>query len=453
MSSLHSAASGPIASHSLGIDSQVALESAVAPPPPKVLQGNFLWTLAANGINALAQALIVMLLAKASSAEAVGKYALGLAVATPVFQFCGLQLRAVQVTDARNNHSLRELTGMRLITTATGLVAVLAIALTQHGPQEFGVIVVLGFAKAIESLSDLCQGVFQKNERMKQVAISLILKSLISITAVALILKCGGGVLAASLGIVISGLFTLTGYDIRTVVRRYSKSAWDLCPRIDWPAFRHLFLLTLPLGAVMMLMSFNSNIPRYFLAKYSGEASVGVFSAILYCVVAENMVMAALGQAASPRLAKLHAEGKTRDFCLLIGKLAIFGALVGTAGIVASRVAGAQILTLLFRPEYASHVDSLMWLMAAGVLMNITGILGVAVTAMHAFRPQVWVHLSCAVAGLASSLLLIPSHGVQGGAISVVVMSAVGLAGFSLLFLFGVGEPKALRTAREALFR
>lgn len=419
------------------------MQSAVAPAPPKVLRGNFLWTLSANGVNALSQALIVMLLAKLGSAEAVGKYALGLAIATPVFQFCGLQLRAVQVTDAQNKHPLNELTGMRLITTAAGLAAIIAIALTQRGAQEFPVVVVLGFAKAIDSLSDLCQGVFQKNERMEQVAVSLILKSAISVAAVALALKLGGSVLVATLAITISGFLTLTGYDIRTVVRKYTKSVQALHPRINWPAFRQLFALTLPLGAVMMLMSFNSNIPRYFLAKYSGEASVGVFSAVLYCVVAENMIMAALGQAASPRLAKLHFDGKTRDFCILVGKLVIFGAGVGAIGVIGSRVAGAQILTLLFRPEYALQVGSLTWLMIAGVLMNVTGTLGVAVTAMHAFRPQVWIHLSCAVAGLASSLLLIPSRGVLGGALSVVVMSAVGLAGFLLLFASAVAQKKA----------
>lgn len=402
-------------------------------------------------MTAFSQAAIVMLLAKVGSPEAVGKYALALAIATPVFQFCGLQLRTLQVTDVRNKYALTELIGMRLITTLAGMAVIIVVASGQHDVEAAAVVIALGFAKAIESLSDLCQGIFQKNERMEQVAISLIFKNAISLAGVALALGLGGGVLVASLALVMGGVITLIGYDIRTVVRHYVRSVGSLYPKLDWCGFRELLILMLPLGAVMMLMSLNSNIPRYFLAKYSGEASVGVFSAILYCLMAENMVMAALGQAASPRLAKIYVEGSTHSFCLLVGKIALFGGAVGALGFFVAKLAGTEILTVLYRSEYALHVDSLIWLMLAGVFLNVSGIFGVALTAMQAFKPQVWIHFLCAICGFISSLLLVPSRGVRGAALSIVIMSAVGLAGFSVLFAFVIAEHRAqVRVASEA---
>src|SRR5580692_299201 len=77
-----------------------------------ILTGNFLWTLAGNLIYALCQWGILVSFAKLGNAEMLGQYALGLAIAAPVFQFCGLNLRAVQVTDARNRYTFGEFAGM-----------------------------------------------------------------------------------------------------------------------------------------------------------------------------------------------------------------------------------------------------------------------------------------------------------------------------------------------------
>ncbi len=58
-----------------------------------------------------------------------------------------------------------------------------------------------------------------------------------------------------------------------------------------------------------MMISFNFNIPRYFIAYYLGEAELGIFTAVSYIVHAGSLVMVALGQAVSPRLAKYFHIG------------------------------------------------------------------------------------------------------------------------------------------------
>ncbi len=421
------------------------VESPPSAPALPVLTGNFIWTLAGNLIYALCQWLVLVSFAKLGSAEMVGQYALGLAITAPVFQFCGLQLRAVQVTDARNRYTFSEFAGMRLMTTAAGMVLVVALAFSdRHRAQTALVVVLVGVCKAIESVSDLCMGLFQKNERMDRVATSLILKGVVSVVAVSIALRLAGGAAAAAGMLVIAWALACAGYDLRQAVATLGGHFRAVLPRINKKVARHLFVLTLPLGFVMMLMSLNANLPRYFLARYSGEASVGVFSALMYCIVAGGMVMGALGQAASPRLAKFYCADDLWGFCVLTAKLAAFGAATGIAGLVAVKIAGVWILTILYRPEYALHADAFFWLMAAGAIMNVSGILGVAVTAMQAFRQQVWIHIGCAATGLGASFLLVPSMGILGAAFSVLILSVVGLVGFALLLGFMVANHKVV---------
>ena len=376
---------------------------------------------------------------KLGNAEMLGQYALGLAITAPIFQFCGLQLRAVQVTDVRNRYTFGEFVGMRLVTTASGLIIVASLVLAgRYRGQTASVVLLVGLSKAIESFSDLCQGLFQKNERMDRVAKSLILKGVLSVVAVSSTLRFSGGPAAACWVMVIVWALAWAAYDLRNAIAQLGGGPGAVFPRINRSVFRDLFVLTLPLGFVMMVCSLNSNVPRYFLAKYAGEASVGVFSALMYCIVAGNMVMGALGQTASPRLAKLYCDGNLRAFCVLLVKLVAFGAFVGIVGLIAAKAAGTRILTLLYRQEYALHVNAFFWLTASGAIMSISGVLGVAMTAMQGFKQQAWIHLGCLAIGLVASVELVPSMGILGAAFSVLILATAGLFGFSLQLAFMV---------------
>lgn len=421
--------------------------------PARSLTRNVSWTLAGNATYAVCQWTVLVSFAKFGTSEQLGQYALGLAVTAPVFQFCSLQLRAVQVTDARNRFAFCDLAGLRLLTTAFGLVIVGALALWGRYSAETGLVVVLiGVSKVFEALSDLCQGLFQKSERMDLVAKSLIIKGVLGALVVAVTLRLSGGASTAAGAFALAGALVWGCYDVRNAAKQLApRGPYSLLPQLNGPVFRELFLVTLPLGFVMMLISVNSNISRYFLDKYSGVASVGVFSALMYCVIAGNLVMGALGQTASPRFAKLYCDGDLRGFCILLAKLLAFGGVTGIVGLVAVEVGGAWVLGKLYRPDYASHVRAFFWLMAAGAIMNLSGMLGVAVTAMQSFKQQVWTQVGCLAIGAAASALLVPPLGILGAAFSVLTVATTGLIGYSVHFAFAISKarvaPRALVTS------
>jgi O-antigen/teichoic acid export membrane protein len=407
--------------------------------------GNFLWSLAGNLTYSLCQWAMVMSLAKFGSTEMVGQFALGLAITAPVFQFFNLQLRTVQVTDARDQHMFRDYLGMRIVTSAAALFIVGLLTLwTRYPAQTALVVVLIGMAKTIESLSDIFQGLFQKDERMDRVAQSLIFKGLLSLAFVVLALRFSGNIVVACGMLVLAWATVFLVYDLRKGRAQFAGRWVKLIPRFDRSVFTKLFLLTLPLGFVMMLLSLNSNLPRYFLARHVGESAVGIFSALMYCIVAGSTVINALGQTATPRLAKLYGTGNLSAFRALLAKLLVFGAAIGFIGLTVALFLGREILTLLYRPEYAQQARAFFWLMLAGGVMNVSGFLGVAVTAMRGFKQQAWIHLCCTVVGLAASAVLIPARGILGAAISVLILAVAGLLGFSIqLVLMMTRQQKA----------
>jgi O-antigen/teichoic acid export membrane protein len=243
-----------------------------------------------------------------------------------------------------------------------------------------------------------------------------------------------------AVGLAVAWAFVLVTYDIRSgalilkappgtggLSRHGGHSEGLVRPRWEMGTLAKLAWLALPLGLVMMLISLNANIPRYFVERYFGERELGIFAAIAYLQMAGTTVVGALGQSASPRLAKYYAAGDGIPFRRLLLKLAGIGALLGGAGILVALVAGRELLTLLYGPEYVQP-ELLLWLMVAAGIAYVASFLGYGVTAARYFQIQLPLFaLVTAVTGLAC-LLLVPARGLRGVAVALVISSSVQAA-------------------------
>ena len=173
-----------------------------------------------------------------------------------------------------------------------------------------------------------------------------------------------------------------------------------------------------------MLVSLKSNIPRYFIASHMGEHALGIFGAMAYMVVAGDTIVSALGQSASPRLAKYYASGNREEFRRLLFKLVNIGIILGCAGVAVAYFFGKEILTLLYSPEYAIR-DLFVILVVGMAISYVASFLGYGMTAARYFKVQVPL-FSVVVGSLAiACLLLVPSKGMYGAAIALLIGSIV----------------------------
>jgi O-antigen/teichoic acid export membrane protein len=177
-----------------------------------------------------------------------------------------------------------------------------------------------------------------------------------------------------------------------------------------------------------MLISFNGNIPRYFIEGHLGIHQLGIFAAITALQKAAPTVVQALGRSASPRLAKYYAANNIRAFRRLTLQLAGIGALLGGAGVLVALVAGRPILTLLYGAEYALPGLFALVMVDAG-LDYISTMLLFVITSARYLRIQLPLYMltTCTVA--LACFLLIPAYGLQGAAVAVIISELVRLAG------------------------
>jgi len=382
------------------------------------LRHSFAWTFAGNCVYAASQWGLVVVLARLATPDALGTFALALAVTAPVFLLFGLNLRAGQATDAARGFAFGDYLGVRLAGMAAALAATGALVLLEGDSAESAAVVMaVGLAKAVEGLSDVHYGAMQAQERMRPIAISLMARGVLSVAAFAAVLEVGGTLLSAVAAMAAAWTAVLLAYDVPTTAALLRATGERRRPRLGRDATR-VIATCLPLGLVMMLVSLRLNVPRYFVGHWSGAAELGVFAALASLLVAGSLIVTALGQAATPRLAALFHAGSLAAFRGLVWRLMLVALGLGVAGISVAAVAGGPVLRLLFGAPYAGRSDLLVLLMAAGLAAYASSVLGFALTAARTFTAQLPVFTATTLACGAGCLWLVPRLGLSGAALA-----------------------------------
>jgi O-antigen/teichoic acid export membrane protein len=274
---------------------------------------------------------------------------------------------------------------------------------------------------------------------MDRIARALMLQGALSLAAVGTAMALLGSVGWSAIGWAAAAGLSL-GLYILPSARRLAReegrlsegtetSNGDKGPRSRGEARRlaELTWFALPLGVVMMLISLQVNIPRYYLEAYRGEAELGIYTALAHLTVAGNMVMQALGQSAIPRLAQHHAAGDGGAFRRLLLRLLGIGLVAGMTGLLLVAVAGAPLLRLLYTEEYAGNVGTLGLLMAAAAISYLAAFLGDAMTVFRVFRTQLLLSALVTLVMAAACCLWVPRYGLHGAAWALIVTAVFRL--------------------------
>jgi O-antigen/teichoic acid export membrane protein len=392
----------------------------VALAPRAYLRRNFIWTLAGNGVYGASQWAVLSLIAKLGSTEMLGRYALAVAIATPPMMLSHLNLRAVLATDAEREHPFADYLKVRHAMNAAGMVAVACIAFASVAPM---VTLLIGVSLAAENQSDLYFGALQRRERMDTIASSMMLRGAGSVAAVAGALAFTNDLIVVAAALCSARLLLLFTYDRPKAGSQ--EAAAEHGQGSHWRILRN----ALPLGAVLMLISLTTNLPRYAIERLLGTAPLGIFAAIASFVAVGYLVTNALGQSTMPRLARCYVERDLTAFRKLTVTTALMGAGVGVAGVIAATLIGAPVLALLYRPEFADFAPVLIATMAAGILLYTANTLGYANTSTRKFDMQVPLFGVSALVCFIASEIFIPRHGLMGAAMALASAAAVQIVG------------------------
>jgi O-antigen/teichoic acid export membrane protein len=398
--------------------------------PGLSLRSNFAWVLGGNVVFALCQWGMIVALAKMGSTTMVGQFSLGLAIATPILMFSNFDLRAVQATDAAREYRFSEYLRLRVVMTLAGLFAIGAIAWFGNYERRTAMIILaIALAKAVETLSDIHYGLFQLNGRLDQTGRSMMLRGVVSVSALATGLYLSRDVLWGCVLLAVAWLGVLLFFDIRRGRPLIAAGETSPAPgRTNAPLrLWRLACIALPMGMVTAIASLNLHMPRYFIHARMGDHELGVFSALAYATIAMTLVGDSLGHCAIPRLSRLYADRHIVAFRSLLLTLLAVGSAIGLIGLLVAHGLGERLLKVFYSPEYAAYSHVFLLLVIAAAIHFSASMLTSGITSARFFRIQVPMYLLVTASTALGCALWVPTMGLTGGALAVIAGAAVRL--------------------------
>ncbi len=395
-------------------------EDSLRLPTKLSISANFIWSLAGIGIFTACQWGMLIALSKLGSAEQVGQYSLGLAIASPIFLFARLGLRIVLVTDTRNENEFGEYLGLLILTTSLGLLGVIIAGwVPDFSVITVAVIIIVGIAKAIENISYLIYGLFQKHERMERISISMMLRGVGSLAALGGVLALTHNVALAAAAMAAWYFVCFAVYDVPNV---YAFERMRL--NFSIKKLYSLFLIAAPLAPSLFFLSVGINSPRYFIQGYLGEGPLGYFSALAYIPLGLSMVFLSFSQALLPRLSHYHLDNPTGFLRLLV--IGIGAAMVlGISSLGFFYFWGKPIISLIYNIEYTENYLMLLILLAANIVFLLNAILGTTMTAARYFKSTLLINILFVLGTVSACFFFVPRMGLEGAAYSVLIGNAV----------------------------
>ena len=382
------------------------------------LRRNAAWALLGQLVFAACHWGGLIILGRLAGPAELGRYALALAVVTPIMLFGGLQMRELQVSDAQQRHAFGDYFAIRLAGTGLAGMIVLAIALLGYSWQVGLPILLIGVSRAFEGLSQTHYGLAHRHNRLDLIAQSMMLRGVLGLLGLGI-----GYYLAQDLGIGLAAMavaWALVWYLFdRRVTRRWrdrieakrdGKSSLSRRLNLAWTA--------LPLGIALMLVTLNPNVPRYFIEAMVGLGALGLFTAMAQFVVAGRMLITGLCQAAFPRLADLYATGELAAFRLLLMRLMGVSLLPGLVGLLIAVAFGRELLRVVYGPQFAAAAELFPWIMLVGLVLYIQTPFGYGLTAMHQFRVQPLIFGAAVAVNAAGCWALLPRYGLLGATVA-----------------------------------
>jgi O-antigen/teichoic acid export membrane protein len=265
-------------------------------------------------------------------------------------------------------------------------------------------------------------------------------RAILGVVALTLGVYLTHSLLCGAVCILVSSTLVLVAYDVpkalsiaqinfRKLRKEFGEYCRDVVFRNGHRRLWKLVMTGLPMGFIMMLVSLNLNIPRYFIQQQLGTQALAIFSAIATLVTAGNVFTNAIGQAAAPRLAKSFANCDWRAFGFMLGALLAVSLGLGFLCFAGAFLFGKQAMAILYRPEYTTRQDVLLWLMGGSGFLYLGSTLGYAVTAVRCFTPQLPLCATAALATAIGCVALVPSQGLRGVAMAILISAVVQCAG------------------------
>jgi O-antigen/teichoic acid export membrane protein len=364
--------------------------------------------LSGNLAYALSQWVIVIIYARVFNPEAVGLFALSIAIATPLITLSQLGFRQILFSDNLEKYSFSTYFELRAILSICAILLCTPVYLALgYSGENLAVLMMFTLARGIDSILDIYQAFFHLKDKLAVGARIAIVRSLLGLALAgttvwatgSLIVSATGFAVAAAVGLVLAG----------AVARKHHRAA-----SADRSEQFSLLRLAWPAGISTTLTSLTGYVPRFVVEHVGGLRLVGQVAALEYLLALGTLAVFALGQVASKSLADKFRSGDRRGFVLGVTWAAGAALIIGVIGATGATFWGSWIVSAVYGDGYLEAAQAARSVMLGGTVGFVSLILWFSAMATGRFKGMSADTVIIFVITVGASWWAIGAYGLEG---------------------------------------
>jgi O-antigen/teichoic acid export membrane protein len=406
------------------------------------------YSLVCGVVYAFSQWLLLKLLFIRMGTVTAGWYAYAMAIIAPIMAFGSFGLRAILATDAKKEYQFATYFSFRVATTVATLGCALvvyyfAMPATGLKAELLGAFACLALYRSAEWFSDLAQGEYQRQGRMRVVLRTFLFKLCFGLGGFAVIVIVFHRVDWGFMVMALVTISVLLGYELRP-----ARLLVPLAIQFNGPIMEKIIRLALPVGGILLLGALQGSIPRYVLEKYATLEALGVFAALVYLGVFGGFLSAAIGNAMSPILSQHWAERRLDSFRRLLLAVLLGDVLVALAMLAVFLLFGDLMLRVMFNVEVAAY-HAYLPLVAGIALMSFwDSHLGCAMTVLRRFQATMVIQIARVLIVTPIAFFLVKHWNVAGALWASIAFPISSIAAFVAIIVWDFRKAKGAEVLR-----
>ena len=378
----------------------------------------------ANVLDRVIAFVLVVVIGRELGVVEFGRYSLGVALATIIFQFSSLGVDVIVRRDLARDASvlpvhLGNALSLEILSVTAGIGFVWIFGLVAgYDPETANTLVAVGVVFGLETLLQLAFAVFEARERMEyELAVMALRIVLLACLPVALALGWG-----------LQGIFAAW---IATNILRLALALWlirsrfsPFRARVDLGAWKRMLSESYPLALALLFNVIYYRADAVMLSFYRSEAEVGVYNAAYSFLNVTAVLSVAFLRSVFPRFAQqVHEPGRLRrTFYRSLG-------FMGLAGLVVAlllTVFADAVIRLVFTERFAGSANALVILAWASFFLFLGSTCAVLLNATGRQKAGMYTTALMAAVNVGLNLWLIPKSGYIGASVATLLSYAVG---------------------------
>ena len=392
---------------------------------------NMIWNSIGNIVYLGCQWLLTYITTRLLGYESAGIFSLAMTISGSLSNIALYAMRNYQTSDVTHAFSNVTYITSRLLTSAIAFIVCLAfLGINKYDPYAFSCIAAYMAFKIAEAMSDVYQGVLQREMRMDYIGKSFIIKGIIGLAGFTLCIAVFNSLLPGILALFSITLLVTLFYD-RVHAARISNE--NNITRTTCSSVLKLLKVCLPLALFGLLFNTMGQAPRYFLEAKLGTESLGFYASVAMPVTIVQVSASFLFSPLTTPLAERLAKRDRNGFKSLIARVLISVSVLAIAAIILFALFGDFALCLLFGDSIAPYTNLLLPLVMSGVLLAFSWFLSTIVTVMRRLRPLLAASAISFVVVLGCSSLMIDMFGMNGATYIVLIAMMCFIAAMALI--------------------